>query len=175
MTAWPGFAGTCQTMTFSSSAVVRKCSSASGKPAASGVVRSFCGIGKTNERCTKNNTARPTRYPTNSRATSHFRMVMSGRSWLAVIASHPLDDILGHLLGVAEQHHGVVTVEQGIVDAGIARCERALDEHHGAGLPDLQYRHAVDRRFRIVLGGRIGDVVGADHEGDVRLGEFRID
>jgi hypothetical protein len=86
-----------------------------------------------------------------------------------------LDDILGHLLGVAEQHHGVVAVEQGIVDAGIARGQRALDEHHGAGLPDLQHRHAVDRRFRIVLGRRVGDVVGADHEGDVGLGEFRID
>ena len=36
------------------------------------------------------------------------------------LASHPLDDALGHLLGVAEQHHGVVAVEQGIVDAGIA-------------------------------------------------------
>ncbi len=33
---------------------------------------------------------------------------------------HPLDDVLGHLLGVAKQHHGVVAVEQGIVDTGIA-------------------------------------------------------
>src|SRR6185295_6051967 len=36
------------------------------------------------------------------------------------LGSHPLDDVLGHLLGVAEQHHGVVAVEQRIVDAGIA-------------------------------------------------------
>ena len=36
------------------------------------------------------------------------------------VVSHALDDVLGHLLGVAEQHHGVVAVEQGIVDAGIA-------------------------------------------------------
>src|SRR6185312_3123431 len=49
-------------------------------------------------------------------------------------ASHGLDDVLGHLLGVAEQHHGIVAVEQGIVDAGIARGQRALDEHHGARL-----------------------------------------
>src|SRR5580693_8327739 len=117
MTARPGLAGTCQTMTFSSSAVVRKCSSASGKPAASGVVRSFCGIGKRNDRCTKNSTARPTRYPVNARATSHFRTVIFQDSYGSPqTASHPLDDILGHLLGVAKQHHGVVTVEQGIVD-----------------------------------------------------------
>src|SRR3954449_900214 len=38
----------------------------------------------------------------------------------AVTASHPLDDVLGHFLCVAEQHHGVVAVEQRIVDAGIA-------------------------------------------------------
>jgi len=34
---------------------------------------------------------------------------------------HPLDDAFGDLLGVAEQHHGVVAVEQRIVDAGITR------------------------------------------------------
>src|SRR5262245_60190687 len=32
-----------------------------------------------------------------------------------------LDDPFGHLLGVAKQHHGVVAVEQRVVDAGIAR------------------------------------------------------
>src|SRR3984893_13902575 len=26
---------------------------------------------------------------------------------------HRLDDVLGHLLGIAEQHHGVVAIEQG--------------------------------------------------------------
>ncbi|SPP92880.1 putative Enoyl-CoA hydratase [Bradyrhizobium vignae] len=36
-------------------------------------------------------------------------------------ALHRLDDILGDLLGVAEQHHGVVAIEQRIVDAGITR------------------------------------------------------
>src|SRR3954453_16756289 len=63
----------------------------------------------------------------------------------AATASPPLDDVLGHFLCVAEQHHGVVAVEQRIVDAGIARSQRTLDEHHGAGLPHLQYGHAVNR------------------------------
>jgi hypothetical protein len=44
-------------MTFSPSAVVRKCSSASEKPAASGVVRPTGGIGNNIERCLKNRTA----------------------------------------------------------------------------------------------------------------------
>src|SRR3984957_3637351 len=90
-------------------------------------------------------------------------------------SSQGLGDLFGHLLGVAEKHHGVVAVEQRIVDAGIARGERALVEHHGAGLPHLEHGHAVDRRFRIVLGGRVGHVIGADDVGDIRLGELRID
>jgi hypothetical protein len=31
-----------------------------------------------------------------------------------------LRDVLAHLLGVAEQHHGVLAVEQRVVDAGVA-------------------------------------------------------
>src|SRR3954465_12572120 len=73
--------------------------------------------------------------------------------------SQRLDDALRHLLGVAEQHHRVVTIEQRVVDAGIARGERALDEHHGAGLPHLQHRHAVDWRRLVFLGRRVGYVV----------------
>src|SRR5690606_34948548 len=44
---------------------------------------------------------------------------------------HRLDDVLGHLLGIAQQHHGLVHEEQRIVDAGIARPQRALHEQHG--------------------------------------------
>ena len=57
-----------------------------------------------------------------------------------------LDDIFAHLLGVAEQHHRVVAVEQLVVDAGVARGHRALDEEHGLGTLDLEDRHAVYRR-----------------------------
>src|SRR6266404_5766352 len=42
----------------------------------------------------------------------------------------------------------VLSWEQRIVDPGIAGGQRALDEHHGAGLPDLQHGHPVDRRCR---------------------------
>ena len=61
-------------------------------------------------------------------------------------SGHRADDLLGHLLGVAEQHHGVVLVEQRVVDAGVARRHRALDEEHRLGLVDVEHRHAVDRR-----------------------------
>src|SRR3546814_3165316 len=44
-----------------------------------------------------------------------------------------------------------------------------------AGLVDVEDRHAVDRRGRVGLGRRVGDVVGADDEGDVGGGEIAID
>ena len=50
---------------------------------------------------------------------------------------HRADDLLGHLLGVAEQHHGVVVVEQAVLDAGIARGGRALDEERGPRMSAL--------------------------------------
>src|SRR4051812_11006422 len=41
-----------------------------------------------------------------------------------------LHDFLGHLLGVAEQHHRIVAIEELVVDAGIAdAAHRALHEH----------------------------------------------
>ena len=85
-----------------------------------------------------------------------------------------LDDVLGGLLGVTE-HHRVVAVKQRIVDAALTRCQRALDEHHSARLPDLQNRHAVDRRGLVFFRGRVGDVIGDDHEGDIGLREFGVD
>src|SRR6185295_14715137 len=128
-------------MTCSPSVVVSTCSSAPGRPAAAGAVRDVVGTGNIKERCWKNSTAVPPRYPTMAASAIHFRTVM----WKGEV-SHPFDDILGHLLGVAEQHHGVVAVEQRVVDARVTRSQRALDEHHGAGFPHLQHRHAVDRR-----------------------------
>src|SRR3546814_4666623 len=49
-----------------------------------------------------------------------------------------LDDLLAHLLGVAEQHHGVVAEEQLVLDAGIAGRHRALrSEEHTSELQSL--------------------------------------
>ena len=64
---------------------------------------------------------------------------------LIKLQSKPLGDFLGHLLRVAERHHGVVAIEQRIVDAGIAGRQRPLVEDDRPCLPHLQDRHAVDR------------------------------
>src|SRR5215213_7897773 len=48
--------------------------------------------------------------------------------------SERLDDLFGHLLRVAEEHHRVVAEEQLVLDPGIAGAHAALDEQHGLGL-----------------------------------------
>jgi hypothetical protein len=41
-------------------------------------------------------------------------------------------------------------------------------------LVDVEDRHAVDRRVGVVARGRVGDVVGADHERDVGARELGL-
>ena len=48
-----------------------------------------------------------------------------------------------------EEHHGVVGVEQRVVDAGVAAAHRALDDDDGLGVVDVEDGHAVDGRSRI--------------------------
>src|SRR3954453_15023296 len=74
--------------------------------------------------------------------------------------SERLEDLVDDLLGVAEQHHGVVAEEQLVLHAGVARAHAALDEQHRLRPVDVEDRHAEDRRLRIRLGSRVRDVVG---------------
>src|ERR1044072_6215206 len=107
MTGLSARGATCQAMICSPSAVCSRCSSACGKPAACGDVRRVSGIGYRIERCAKYSKATPPHQASSAMPTSHLIMVMVEPK----SGSHPLDDVLGHLLGVAEQHHGVVAVE----------------------------------------------------------------
>ena len=73
-----------------------------------------------------------------------------------ILVARRLDDILGDL-GVAEEHHGVVAEEQLVLDACITGSHAALDEEHGACIPDVENRHAVDRRiFNLPKRGGLG-------------------
>src|SRR5271166_1674292 len=49
----------------------------------------------------------------------------------AAIARQLLHDVSYELLGVAEEHQGVVEVVERVVDAGEAWAHAALDDHHG--------------------------------------------
>ena len=51
----------------------------------------------------------------------------------------------------------------------------ALDHHDGTRLVDVQNRHSVNRARGVGTCRGIGDVVGADHERDVRLREIAVD
>src|SRR5271163_2313265 len=61
-----------------------------------------------------------------------------------------LDHVLDDFLGVAKYHHGLVHVEQLVVQAGIARGHGALVDDDGLGLVGLEDGHAGDWRFRVV-------------------------
>ena len=50
-----------------------------------------------------------------------------------------------------------------------------LDDHDRPRLVDVEDRHAVDGARPVVAGGRVGDVVGADDQRDVGLGELGVD
>ncbi len=94
---------------------------------------------------------------------------------VGVLDLHLGRDLGGRLLGVREQHRGVVAVEEVVVDSGEAGAQGALDHDHLVRLGDLDDRHAGDRARGIVLGRRVGDVVGADHDRDVRLRHLGVD
>src|ERR1035441_3666043 len=78
-------------------------------------------------------------------------------------------------LRVTEQHERVVEIVERIVDSGEPRIHAALDHHDRTGLVHVQNRHAVDRTSSVAARGGIGDVVGPDHEGDIRLRKIAID
>ena len=61
-----------------------------------------------------------------------------------------------------------------VFDAREAGVHRALDHDHRVAVGDLEDRHPVDRRGGRVLGRRVGDVVGADHERDVGARELGV-
>src|SRR5213083_2327524 len=59
-----------------------------------------------------------------------------------------LDHVLDDLLRIAEHHHGLLHVEERVVEAGIAGGHAALVDDDGARLGDVEDRHAVDRAAR---------------------------
>src|SRR5918997_5339189 len=56
-----------------------------------------------------------------------------------------LGDIDYRGLGVAEQHRGLLVIEQRVVDAGETAAHRALEHDHPLALVQVEDRHAVDR------------------------------
>ena len=57
-----------------------------------------------------------------------------------------LYDLFNHLLGIGQQHHGLVHIEHIIVDPSIAdAAHAALDEEDLLGLIHIEHRHAVNR------------------------------
>eukprot|EP00053_Salpingoeca_punica_P012955 m.116409 g.116409 ORF g.116409 m.116409 type:complete len:1093 (-) comp16076_c1_seq1:125-3403(-) len=78
-------------------------------------------------------------------------------------------------LCVAEEHVGVGLEEDRVVDVGVACAEGALHDDDLLGVPDGEDGHAGNGRIRVVQGGGVDRVVGADDEGDVSVGKVVVD
>ena len=85
------------------------------------------------------------------------------------------NDVLDSILGIAEQHCRVVIEEQRILDTGISRGHRSLEDNDVVGMPHAQYRHTGNRTGRVSLSGGIDGVVGPDHQHDIGISEVVVD
>src|SRR5574344_2680359 len=83
--------------------------------------------------------------------------------------------LIEHLLGIAKQHTVVVLVEQRVVHPGVAAGHAALHDDAGLGLPHFEHRHAGDGAVRVFGGTGVDDVVGANHDGHIGVGEVLVD
>src|SRR5580704_5369500 len=84
------------------------------------------------------------------------------------------DNRSDELFCVAEEHQGVIEVVEGVVDAGKTGAHAAFDHHHRVGFVDIEDGHAVDRTGSVRARGRVGHVVGADHQSDISLWEVAV-
>src|SRR5699024_8137826 len=72
----------------------------------------------------------------------------SGLGALAVLDR--TEDLVDAVLGVAEEHLGVVAEEQRVLHAGVAGGHGALEHDHVGGFPHVQDGHAGDRAARVL-------------------------
>src|ERR1019366_5514749 len=84
-------------------------------------------------------------------------------------------DAADKCLGVAKQHQGVIEIVERVIDARKARIHAALDDHYGMGFVHVEDRHPVDWARSIGAGGRVGNVVGANDQGDIGLRKVAVD
>src|SRR3984957_9820726 len=99
----------------------------------------------------------------------------TGTASLVRSASQFVDQTVHKRLGVSEQHESVVKIVERVVDAGKAWAHAAFDDHHGAGLVYVEDRHTENGAGLVGARGRVGDIVGADDEGDISLREVTVD
>ena len=96
------------------------------------------------------------------------------RSYLCGDSIHGLDHVFNDFLRIAEDHHGLVHVEEFVVQACIACRHGTLVHNNRLGLVGLQNRHAINRAA-LLQGGRVDHVVGAQDDGHVGLAKFTVD
>mmetsp|Transcript_5897 Transcript_5897/g.8395 ORF Transcript_5897/g.8395 Transcript_5897/m.8395 type:complete len:267 (-) Transcript_5897:6-806(-) len=81
---------------------------------------------------------------------------------------------IGSLLGISQEHVGILLVEHRVVQVRIAATHGALHEDDLLGLPHLDDGHAPDGTAFDLLRRGIHDVVGADDQDDVEVFHIRV-
>src|ERR1035438_1960327 len=104
-----------------------------------------------------------------------YGITLPPRRAMLVSAAQLSHDCANELFGVAKEHQRVVEVVERVVDAGETGAHAAFDDHNGVGFIHVKDGHAEDGAGLIVAGGRIGDVVGADDEGNIGLRKVAVD
>src|SRR5208283_371809 len=90
---------------------------------------------------------------------------------LAVSSAELAHDAADKCLGISKQHQGVIEIVERVINTREARIHAALDDHHGMGLVDVKDWHPVDGAGSIGAGGRVSNVVGANHQCNIGLRE----
>jgi len=93
---------------------------------------------------------------------------------LVVLGADLGQECVAGLLGIAQQHAGVLLEEDGVVHRRVAHAQRTLHHNHLLREPDAQDGHAGDDGVGVLLGGGVDCVVGTDDQHKVRVGEVLV-
>ena len=86
------------------------------------------------------------------------------------------EEVTYRLLGIAKAHrHALLAGVERILHSGVARLKVVVTYNNVLRLIDVEHRHAVDRCALSLTGGRIEDVIRADHDHEVGRLEVVID
>ena len=85
------------------------------------------------------------------------------------------DELEERIASIAEEHERFGVEIELVVDTGEAWRHAPLENDDIGCLIDVEDRHAIERTGAIRPCGWIGDVIRSDDEGDIGVGEIRID
>lgn len=86
-----------------------------------------------------------------------------------------LDEFSDDGFRVAEEHPCLIEEVEFVINASKAGALAALDGEYGSGLIGIDDGHAEDWAALVKPGGRVHDVVCAEHKADIALAHVAVD